>query len=85
MSSTRIPLISTSLGFFDQDIDHGDNVLKMRNIKNKVGCAMKVFVNTNDPSQFAMYPKAGVDIVGVHWKSAAFLTHAYEEMVSKKQ
>jgi deoxyribose-phosphate aldolase len=84
MTSTRVPAISTSLGFYDENIDHGDNILKMRNIKNKVGCTIKTFVRTNDPNSFAMYPKAGVDIIGVDWKKGPFLAHAYEEMVLKK-
>src|SRR5690606_7730542 len=37
IGSSGINSISTSLGFFDKSTEHGDNVLRMRNIKNKIG------------------------------------------------
>jgi hypothetical protein len=46
---------------------------------------MKAYVNTSDPNEFALYPKAGVDIVGVEWNKAAHLVHAYEDMILKKE
>lgn len=84
LSSVKIGMVSTSLGFFDQNISHGDNILKMRNLKNKVGCQVKVYINTSDPATFALYPKAGADIVGTDWKNAPFIVHAYEDVVQRK-
>lgn len=85
MSSTRVPFISTSLGYFDEEIDHSDNIVKMRALKNKIGCPIKAYVPTSDPNEFALYPKAGADILGLEWNVAPFLVHAYEDMVIKKQ
>ncbi len=84
LSSTRIPVVSTSLGFFDEKIDHADNILKMRNIKNKVGCNMKVFIGSESPNDLASYIKAGADIIGLPWNKAPYLVHAYEDIVQKK-
>lgn len=84
MASAKIPTVSTSLGFFDNNIDHADSVIRMRNIKNKVGCVVKVYTNTSDPNEFALYPKAGADIIGVEWNKAPYLVHAYEAIVDKK-
>ncbi len=85
ISSTKIKFVSTSLGFFDKKIDHADNVIKMRNVKSKSGCAIKVFVSSNDASEIASYVKAGADIVGLPWEKATRLVHAYEDLVDKKE
>ncbi len=84
LSSTRMPVVSTSLGFYDEKVDHADSILKMRNIKNKVGCRMKVFVGSDNPNDLASYIKAGADMIGLPWNKAPYLVHAYEEMVQKK-
>lgn len=75
--------ICTSLGFFDNKIDHSENILKLRNIKVKTGCKIKIFIKTNDVNIFALYPKAGVDLLGLEWENAANLVHAYENMVAE--
>ena len=56
----------------------------MRNIKNKTNCIVKAFINTKDISIFSLYPKAGADIVGVHFSMAPFLVHGYENLVINK-
>lgn len=84
VSSTRVPMLSTSLGFFDQAVDHSDNIVKMRAMKNKIGCTIKAYIKTGDPNEFALYPKAGADIIGVEWKKGPQIVHAYENMVQKK-
>jgi deoxyribose-phosphate aldolase len=84
ISSTHVPAVSVSLGYFDTEISHSDNIVKMRAMKNKVGCQMKAFINPVDSNEFALYPKAGIDIVGLDWKKAANIVHGYEDMVQKK-
>lgn len=84
MARAKVPIISTSLGFFDEKINHSDAVIRMRNLKNKVGCGIKVYVGTNDPNELALYPKAGADVIGVNWINGPFLVHAYEDIVQKK-
>lgn len=84
ISSSRIPIVSTSLGFFDNKVDHADNIIKMRTMKSKAGCQMKVYVSSQDVNDIASYVKAGADYIGLHWKKAPYLVHAYEDMVQKK-
>jgi hypothetical protein len=33
---------------------------------------------------FALYPKAGSEIMGVEWQTAPSMVHKYEEMVQTK-
>ncbi len=73
--------ISTSLGFFDEKIDHSENILKMRSVKTKSNCNTKAYVNTDNANVFSLYPKAGADLIGVDWKTATYLVHAYNQMV----
>lgn len=84
MGANKVQTVSISLGFFDTKVNHSETVLKMRNIKNKSGCLIKAFVRTNSSTDFALYPRAGADMMGVDWKIAPFLAHAYEDMVQKK-
>jgi deoxyribose-phosphate aldolase len=83
ITSVRAPIISTSLGFFDREIDHSDSVLKMRNIKNKTGCDIKAFINPEDVNEFAMYVKAGADIIGLPWKKAVETVCNYQDIMEK--
>lgn len=84
LSQCGIEIISTSLGFFDKKDDHSNSILKMRSIKSKINCKIKTFLSTDDAESFALYPKAGADIIGVYWKQAPQLIHAYEDIVEKK-
>jgi deoxyribose-phosphate aldolase len=83
IDTSKIPIVSTSLGFFDKTIDHADHILKMRGIKSKAGCDLKVFVRSDNPKDIASYVKAGADIVGLKWETAPYLVHAYEKMVQE--
>jgi deoxyribose-phosphate aldolase len=85
VSSTRIPIVSTALGFVSDKTDHADNIIKMRNLKSKSGCKIKVYLSTHNVDDIASYVKAGADIIGLEWNKAAYLVHAYEEMVQKKE
>jgi deoxyribose-phosphate aldolase len=85
LSSTKIPTISTSLGFFDKKIDHADSILQMRGLKSKTGCKIKAYLKSLDPSDLMSYAKAGADIIGLDWRKAVFLVHAYEDIVEKKE
>lgn len=81
ISSSKMPIVSSSSGFFDKDINHPDNILKMRALKSKTNAIVKVFINTINPTEFAMYPKAGADIIGLQWNKAPHVVHAYEDLI----
>jgi deoxyribose-phosphate aldolase len=76
--------ICLSLGFFDKGIDHSDNIVKARSIKSKVGINTKICINSIDAGTLSLYPKAGLDILGLDWKAAPNLVHAYNAMLTKK-
>jgi deoxyribose-phosphate aldolase len=82
--STKIPVVSTSLGFFSEKVDHADEIIKMRNLKSKARCNVKVYLHTSEVDDIASYVKAGADIIGLPWDKAPYLVHAYEDMVEKK-
>lgn len=84
ISKVRIPSVSTSLGFFDNKVDHSDNVIKMRTMKSKAGCSMKVYIGSQNVEDIASYIKAGADIIGLPWQKAVYLMHAYQDLVQKK-
>jgi deoxyribose-phosphate aldolase len=84
IKQAQIPIVSTSLGFFDNKIEHSDSVIKMRNIKSKAGCDIKVYISSSDVSDIASYVKAGADIIGLPWNKAPYLVHAYEDLVQRK-
>lgn len=85
LAQAKINKISVSMGFFDYKVDHGDNIIKMRNLKSKTNSQVKIYLDTDDPSEMALYPRAGADIIGLDWDMAAFLTHGYESIISKKE
>lgn len=76
--------ICLSLGFFDNDISHSDNIVKARSIKSKIGINTKICIDNVDAGTMSMYPKAGIDILGLDWKTAPNLVHAYNAMLTKK-
>jgi deoxyribose-phosphate aldolase len=81
----KVKAVSTSLGFYEDDsFDHSDNILKMRHVKNKTAAQVKSFIRTTNPAMFALYPKAGSEIMGVEWQTAPSMVHKYEEMVQTK-
>jgi deoxyribose-phosphate aldolase len=85
IKENQIPVVSTSLGFFDKSsADHADNVIKMRALKTRGGCEIKVYIPGPDVNDLASYVKAGADIIGLPWNKAANLVHAYENMVENK-
>lgn len=84
VQNSRIPYVATSLGYFPDKTDHADSIIKMRNIKSKGGCNVKVYLSSQEVDDIAAYVKAGADIIGLDWNKAPYLVHAYEEMVQKK-
>lgn len=81
--SSKINIVSTSLGYFDKNQSNTDLILKMRSIKNKVGCNIKSYISSNDPNDLLSFIKAGSDIIGLKWNKAPFLVHEYEDLVQK--
>lgn len=85
LAINQVKSVSISLGFYeDEGFDHSDNILKMRHVKNKTAAQIKSFVRTTNPAMFALYPKAGSEIIGVDWQTAPSMVHKYEEMVQTK-
>ncbi len=84
IDNTRLPTISTSLGFFQNKSDHADNIIKMRTLKSKAGCAIKVYIDSKDVEDIVSYVKAGCDIIGLPWDDAVRLIHDYENLVQKR-
>ena len=84
ISSTRMPVVSTSLGYFESKVDHADSIIKMRTMKSKSGASMKVYISSQNVEDIASYVKAGADIIGLPWNKAVYLIHEYEDLVQKK-
>jgi deoxyribose-phosphate aldolase len=84
LSQAKVPMLSTSLGHFDEKIDHGDNIIRMRSMKSKINCPIKAFIDTTNPSDLALYPRAGADTIGLNWNQAPHLVYEYENIVQKK-
>ncbi len=84
ISAAKIPILSTSVGYFENKDNHADNVLQMRNFKMKTGVSIKAYLKNCKPEDVASYVKAGVDIMGIEWKNAPYVVHAYEYMIEKK-
>lgn len=82
ISSFKMPMISTSLGFFDENIDHSDSIIKMRSIKSKIPSLVKSYIPTGTADELASYVKAGSDIIGLNWRNAAKIVHSYEYMIN---
>ncbi len=83
ISATKIPVISTSLGYYDKSEGHSDEIIRMRAVKNKTSCQIKVYIPNCGVDDLASYAKAGTDIIGLDWNQAACIVHAYEDMVEK--
>lgn len=81
LSSNKVPILSTSLGYFDGKLDHTDNILKMRGTKAKLSCKMKTYINNCSIDELSLYIKAGCDIIGLDWKNAPRLVHGYKALV----
>jgi deoxyribose-phosphate aldolase len=77
--------VSSASGYFDGDVDNSDNILFLRNIKTKASCEIKTYLSNIDINDFAVYPKAGVDIVGLDWTEAVNIAHAYEDILQKEK
>jgi len=81
LSGSKVSSISTGSGFFDDNVNHSDAIIKMRTLKNKTSSAIKCFVPDCDVSDFASYVKAGADVIGLDWKIAPSIVHGYENLV----
>lgn len=85
ISSVRLPVVSSSLGYFESKVDHADNIIKMRTMKSKSGAQMKVYISSQNVEDIASYVKAGADFVGLPWNRAISLIHEYENLIQKKE
>jgi len=86
IASTRMPIVSTSLGFFDDSkISHADQVIKMRNLKSKAGCAVKVYVRNPSVEVISGFSRGGCDVFGVTWSVAANIVHSYENLLNNQE
>lgn len=87
LSSYKLDILSNSLGFFDgaYPIDHSNNILGMRYMKNKVGSKIKCFIgNKISISTLSLYIKAGADMFGIEWQHSPNIVHEYEYLVNQK-
>lgn len=73
--------ISTSTGFFDKKINHSDNILKIRTVKNKANIKIKSYINDDNLDTLLAYNKSGVDVIGMDIAKAPFIVHAFEEQI----
>ncbi len=84
LASVKMPIVTTSLGFFDEKLDQSNDVLKMRALKSKVPCQIKSYISSGDIEDMIMYIKAGCDIIGLDWDKASNLLYEYQSIVEKK-
>ena len=81
IAGSNINIISTSLGYYDDDISISDRVFWLRDIRSLSGCQIKTYINTKDPEEVSTLVKAGVNIIGLEWQHAIYVAHAYENIV----
>lgn len=83
---TRIGRICHNFGvgisvFNSKRIDHSDNILKIRSIKNKTNIKTKVYLADPTIEIVTLYNKAGIDVLSFDAKNAASIVHEYEEQL----
>ena len=70
---------------YSSDINHGSNIIEMRNVRPGSYCTMKAQLRGIDLETLSMYPKAGAKLLGLPWKEACGLVHGYEDIVQAQR
>lgn len=86
VSNLRLPCLSLSAGFYDDEISHKDNILNLRKFKDKIGpeTKLKIYTDLLDENDFSMYIKAGCDKIGLPLPIAPKIVQAYNELIHKE-
>lgn len=77
----KVACVSTSLGFYDMDVEINDYVLWMREIKRQCETSVKAFLDYDDVASVAALFKSGADVVGLDWQLAAKMLYDYEDLL----
>lgn len=74
--------IKSHIGFFNLNNNDSDNIIEIRDYKQRISALSKVYLKNVDVSVLNLYIKSGVDIIGLDIENAVFLSHEYETLLS---